>query len=157
MNFPKILRLLILPKVLCDFCRKNSYKIMAHWNLFGVLLLLNASVNWKQKIRDWKRCLKECNFPSRFERTLKKVFLSAKSDQHIEPATRGVLWKKVFSEISQNSQKNTCARISFLIKLKASDKKAQWLELCYWKNLIFLWKLHFQLSITSNEQTTSIH
>ena len=27
--------------------------------------------------------------------------------------------KMVFLEISQNSQKNTCARISFLIKLKA--------------------------------------
>ena len=28
--------------------------------------------------------------------------------------------KKVFLEISQNSQKNTCARFSFLIKLQAS-------------------------------------
>ena len=27
-----------------------------------------------------------------------------------EAATRGVLWKKVFLEISQNSQENTCAR-----------------------------------------------
>ena len=33
---------------------------------------------------------------------------------------RGVLWKKVFLEISQNSQENTCARVSFLIKLQAS-------------------------------------
>ena len=34
-----------------------------------------------------------------------------------------VVWmcfvEKVFSEISQNSQENTCARISFLIKLQA--------------------------------------
>ena len=29
-----------------------------------------------------------------------------------EAATRGVLWKKVFLEISQNSQENTCARAS---------------------------------------------
>ena len=29
---------------------------------------------------------------------------------------RGVLLKKVFSEISRNSQENTCARVSFLIK-----------------------------------------
>ena len=28
--------------------------------------------------------------------------------------------KKVFLEISQNSQENTCARVSFLIKLHAS-------------------------------------
>ena len=38
-----------------------------------------------------------------------------------EAATRGVLWKKVFLEISQNSQENTCGRVSFLIKLQVSD------------------------------------
>ena len=32
-------------------------------------------------------------------------------------ATRGALWKKVFLEILQNSQENTYARVSFLIKL----------------------------------------
>ena len=39
-----------------------------------------------------------------------------------EAATGGVLWKKVFLEISQNSQENTCVRVSFLIKLQASTK-----------------------------------
>ena len=34
-----------------------------------------------------------------------------------EAATRGVLWKKVFLEISQNSQENTCARVSFFNKV----------------------------------------
>ena len=29
--------------------------------------------------------------------------------------------KKVFLEISQNSQENTCVRVSFFIKLQASD------------------------------------
>ena len=37
-----------------------------------------------------------------------------------EAADGGVLWKKVLIEISQNSQENTCARGSFLIKLQAS-------------------------------------
>ena len=37
----------------------------------------------------------------------------------LEAATRGVLWKKMFLEISQNLQKNTCAKVSFLIKLQA--------------------------------------
>ena len=32
---------------------------------------------------------------------------------------KGVLWKKVCLEISQNSQENTYVRISFLIKLQA--------------------------------------
>ena len=37
--------------------------------------------------------------------------------------TEAVIWscsvKKVFLEFSQNSQENTCARVSFLIKLQA--------------------------------------
>ena len=37
-----------------------------------------------------------------------------------EAATTGVLYKKVFLEISQNSQENTCTRASFLIKLQAT-------------------------------------
>ena len=40
-----------------------------------------------------------------------------------EAATRGVLWKKVFLEISQYSQENTCARVSFIIKLQASGQQ----------------------------------
>ena len=42
----------------------------------------------------------------------KWIFLS-------EAATVSVLSKKVFLEISQNSQENICARVSFLIKLQA--------------------------------------
>ena len=38
---------------------------------------------------------------------------------YIEAVIRGVLLKKVFLEISQNSQENSCARVSFLIKLQA--------------------------------------
>ena len=34
-------------------------------------------------------------------------------------ATGGVLLEKLFLKISQNSQENTCARDSFLIKLRA--------------------------------------
>ena len=33
--------------------------------------------------------------------------------------SRSFLWEKVFLEISQNSQENTCARVSFLIKSQA--------------------------------------
>ena len=33
---------------------------------------------------------------------------------------RGVLWKKMFLKISQNSQQNTCARVPFLINFPAS-------------------------------------
>ena len=37
-----------------------------------------------------------------------------------EVVTGGVLQENAFLEISQNSQENTCARVSFLIKLQAS-------------------------------------
>ena len=36
-----------------------------------------------------------------------------------EAVARRCSVKKVFSEISKNSQENTCARVSFLIKLQA--------------------------------------
>ena len=36
-----------------------------------------------------------------------------------EAATGGVLWKKVFLKISQNSQEHSCVGVSFLIKLHA--------------------------------------
>ena len=35
-----------------------------------------------------------------------------------EATTRGLLWKKVFFKISQNSQENTYARVYFLVKLQ---------------------------------------
>ena len=38
---------------------------------------------------------------------------------YTEAATRGVPLKKMFLEISQNSQENNCARVSSLIKLQA--------------------------------------
>ena len=40
--------------------------------------------------------------------------------QFAEAVTRGVLLKKVFLKVPQNSQENTCARVSFLIKLQAN-------------------------------------
>ena len=40
--------------------------------------------------------------------------------QITEAVTGGALKEKVFLAILQNSQKNTCARVSFLIKLQAS-------------------------------------
>ena len=42
-------------------------------------------------------------------------------DKCSEAATRGVLWDKMFLEISQNSQENTCASVSFSITLQTSE------------------------------------
>ena len=38
----------------------------------------------------------------------------------VEAATGGVLEEKVFIEILQNSQENTCVKVSFLTNLQAS-------------------------------------
>ena len=59
------------------------------------------------------------NFFSKYINLLQNVKLLLR-----EAATGGVLWKKVFLKISQNSQENTCARFSFLIKLQASSLSA---------------------------------
>ena len=56
-----------------------------------------------------------------------------KLDHHKTVAVPGdALQEKVFSEISQNSQGNTCARVSFLIKLQA------------WAKLIDVIRLEFE-------------
>ena len=55
-----------------------------------------------------------------FRRFVKIVFCS-------EAATRGVLCKKVFLEISQNLQENTCGRVSFLLNLQASGLRTPFL------------------------------
>ena len=68
-----------------------------------------------------------------------------------EAATGGALYEKVFLEISQNSQENICARVSFLIQLQA------WGEFCeISKNTFFteyLWATAFTstLSFSSAE------
>ena len=45
--------------------------------------------------------------------------VKTKQKKTLEAATRGILCKKLFLEISQNSQENTCARVCFLIKMQA--------------------------------------
>ena len=44
---------------------------------------------------------------------------------HSEVANGGALWEKVFLEMSQNSQKNTCARASFWKKFIKKETLAQ--------------------------------
>ena len=46
-----------------------------------------------------------------------------------DAGTVGVLSEKVFLEISQNSQENTCARASFLIELQAPGSACAFLKI----------------------------
>ena len=67
----------------------------------------------------WRNYYKiEFNF-ERFRKRLSLKWLPFVWNHPSEAASRGVLLQKVFLEISQSSQENTCARVSFLIKLQA--------------------------------------
>ena len=58
---------------------------------------------------------------SGFQKRYLPEHLKELDSEFIEAVTRDVLWKKVLLEISQNSQENTCVRVSFLIKLQACE------------------------------------
>ena len=51
------------------------------------------------------------------------IFTHHKISEHSEAVVRRCSVKKVFLEISKDSRKNTCARVSFLIKLQASASR----------------------------------
>ena len=56
-----------------------------------------------------------------------------KIDHSLEAVVQWFSVKKVFLEISQNSQENTCARVSFLIKLQVSGlRPATLLKMRHW-------------------------
>ena len=56
----------------------------------------------------------------------------------IEAVTHRCSVKKVFLEIPQNSQENTCARASFLIKLQVFSKNTFFTEHLRWLLLLQL-------------------
>ena len=56
---------------------------------------------------------------SNFTRYLFSVNTIFIDEKHTEAVTQRCSVRKVFLEISQSSQENTCTRVSFLIKLRA--------------------------------------
>ena len=52
-------------------------------------------------------------------------------DSYLEAVVQRCSVKRVFSEISQNPQENTCARVSFLIKLQASRPQVRLSRRCF--------------------------
>ena len=65
----------------------------------------------------WPLC-KPLNINSRIAAQKCWIYLINIGEHYPEAVSRRCSVKKVFLEISQNSQKNTCARVSFLIKLQ---------------------------------------
>ena len=47
--------------------------------------------------------------------------IAKKNNKLQKQSSGGALYKKVFLKILQDSQENTCVRVSFLIKLQVSD------------------------------------
>ena len=70
---------------------------------------------WLNKIVTFRSSHQRCSTTSLLKKRLAQV----------EAAARGVLCKKVFLEIWQNSQENTCARVSLLIKLACNFIKKE--------------------------------
>ena len=52
-------------------------------------------------------------------------------------ATGGVLLEKVFLEIPQNSQENTCGKVSFLAKLQAEATASDLSRVFSWRFLVY--------------------
>ena len=87
------------------------------WNVF-----LKNTTTWKIKFSTSSLNLCAPNKHAQItvlEATKMKQKSSMNDGIHIETASRGVLWKKVFLDILKNSRENTCARVSFFIKLQA--------------------------------------
>ena len=76
-------------------------------------------------LEKWELIAVVKNIQSDFHRSVRSIWLppslppfpTCEDEQKQSP--RGVSAKKVFLEISQNSQENTCARVSFLLKFQA--------------------------------------
>ena len=122
--------------------------IIAH-NLQGGTLLV-FSITWTLKKKGWK-----LNDTEKLEKyhEIKEIWkiifcqlgqphfwnfncvdhdVSSQSHQYTEVVAKSFSVKKVFLEISQNSQGNTCARVSFLMKLQVLDLQLHWKTLRLW-------------------------
>ena len=123
LNFMKFLRTPLADcfyKVYYNFVFRILFYIKLFWLVFFIFRLTFFR---KFYIVEFKWCFYSKHY---VERTPTK--------QSSEAATGGVLWKKLFLKISQNSQENTCTWGSFLIKLLTLVKKRLW-HRCFPVNL----------------------
>ena len=88
------------------------------WAFLAWLSILASSKKSVQQVIEEHWTNYGRNFFTRFIQWVKLISIYFIS---IEAAARGVLYEKMFFKISQNSQENTYARVSFLIKLQTSN------------------------------------
>ena len=75
-----------------------------------IITILDVCIKWEQKLKSTRLIILFCYTDViKLEAVIQRCFV-----------------KKVFLEISQNSQESTCASVSFLIKLQALLKKKLW-------------------------------
>ena len=90
---------------------KKSQNVLIRKLIAHILQLYKYNLNWicswnsQISIKEWRN----------WEKSWRINF----DELYSEAVVQGCSVKKVFLEISQNSQENTCARVSFLIKLQA--------------------------------------
>ena len=124
---------IITSGVKCSFSFfRFRYLISIHFNLFirtpkelAVLRCFRKRCSWKLCKIDSKILTMEF-FLMHFARCLKNtLFVETPRNGYPwqEAVVRTCSLKKVFSKISQNSQENTCARVSFSTKLQASGQQ----------------------------------
>ena len=87
------------------------------WGYSKLLLLWFINFNRSNLINEQKQLLTKVSCKNRY--SSKQLLNRVSSWLFAEIAIVGVLYRKVFLEISQNSQENSSATISFLIKLQA--------------------------------------
>ena len=87
----------------------------------------------------WHKC-----FPVNFMKFLRATFLQkfTTPNKVIEAVAQNCCAKALFLKVSQNSQENTCARVSFIIKLQVSSWKKRLLHMCFLWILRNFWE-HF--------------
>ena len=105
--------------VSCEFCKvfRNTY-FVKHLRIATVFFSVTFNVCnvWRAQLGGLRHCNKvQLLFNSLPNLVSKSCYRSSRP---------GVLYKKVFWEIWQNSQENTCARVSFL--LNSLSKKRLW-------------------------------
>ena len=95
----------------------RNLSLLDHYITYSKTLFKTAKCynpRWKVKVTSVKILLKK-------QSQIWMLFYALKTKKEYKETTEAVTWKcsvrKVFLEISQNSQEITCARVSFLIKL----------------------------------------
>ena len=113
---------------------KKNYSVYRHYNKISqeaeaVAQTCSHCTKKKSSIKDFfSKCDQIRSFLRIWSHLLKKSLME-----------NFIFWavsvKKVFLEISQNSQENTCARVSFLIKLQACGQSLTARSTSRWRTL----------------------